>query len=312
MTVRGTELSVVIPTYQRGRVVLDILEALLNLPVPPDEILVVDQTEEHPPKVLDVFQSLEMGIVRRIVLPTPSIPHAMNVGLCEAKGKTVLFLDDDIIPSPNLIKAHADHHDGSHAAVCGQVLQPGQKPESRSIRYVSHSGLWRDLDFPFNSMELAGVSNVMAGNLSVNREIALSIGGFDEQFLGTAYRFETEFARRLISAGHSIRFVPDASIDHLRLSAGGTRNVGDHLSAPSPMHSVGDYYFSLRCGRGLPRVAYMIHRLFRETVNRYYLRHPWRVPKKFWSELRGLELAMRLNRAGPRLILSKKEESHYE
>ncbi len=312
MSADTQKISVVIPTYQRGEILLRTLQHLLALSDPPGEILVVDQTEKHPVEVLEKFQALEKGIVRRITLSPPSIPHAMNVGLREAKGKVVLFLDDDIVPFPKLVEAHADAHDGSIAAVCGQVLQPGQEAECSPVRGIQSSGLRKDLDFPFNSTEPAELSNVMAGNLSVCREAALSIGGFDENFIGVAYRFETDFARRLVAAGYRIQFSPNASIRHLRLSSGGTRTAGDHLRNPSPLHSMGDYYFALRHGRGIERVVYVFRRLFQETVNRYYLRCPWMLPNKVWSEFQGLELAMRLHRAGPHLISAKEEEARRE
>ena len=33
----------------------------------------------------------------------------------------------------------------------------------------------------------------MGGNFSVRRRFALTLGGFDEQFVGAAYRFEADF-----------------------------------------------------------------------------------------------------------------------
>src|SRR5437868_3122650 len=81
-------------------------------------------------------------------------------------------------------------------------------------------GLGACLDFPFNSAIPAQVANVMAGNLSVRREMALAVGGFDENFVGVAYRFETEFCRRLLRAGGRVLFQPAASIHHLRTPTG--------------------------------------------------------------------------------------------
>jgi len=49
----------------------------------------------------------------------------MNLGLQEAKGEIVLFLDDDIIPDRNLISANlkACEQFSETSAVTGQVLQ---------------------------------------------------------------------------------------------------------------------------------------------------------------------------------------------
>lgn len=294
------EISVVIPTYRRGDVLLRTLDWLAHLDVAPGEILVVDQTEEHPAGVGANLARMETeGRIRQIHISSPSIPRAMNVGLREAKGLVVLFLDDDVEPAPDLVAAHAARHGGEYAAVCGQVLQPGEHPVPAAGRSPRGKGIWADLDFRFNGTAPAEIANVMAGNLSVLREAALSIGGFDEQFTGSAFRFETDFARRLIAAGHRILFAPEASLRHLRLPTGGTRSQGDHLARPAPGHAVGDYLFAFRHAHGGECLLYVARRLVRETCNRYYLRHPWKMPIKLAAEIRALVWARRAFRRHP-------------
>ncbi len=298
-------VSVVIPTYRRGNILMSTLNLLLQSGPHPGEILVVDQTESHPPDVEQALRRLEAEAgIRFIRFSPPSIPHAMNVGLREATGEVVLYLDDDVEPAPNLVAAHAARHGGGHAAVCGQVLQPGEAPEPKGISAPRGSGLSADLDFHFCGTGEAELASVISCNVSVNRAAALAIGGFDEQFIGSAYRYETDFARRLVAAGQRILFAPEASVRHLRLATGGTRSLGDHLNRPSPLHSVGDYYFALRHGRGAERTAYLARRLFRETANRHTLSHPWLLPRKLGSELQAWAWARRLDRQGPRLISS--------
>jgi len=209
---------VVIPTYRRGRVLLDTLNHLLALEPPPDEILVVDQTEFPPPEILSELTRLEAdGQIRRIVLSPPSIPRAMNRGLLEAKGDVVLFLDDDVIPQPNLLDGHCRAYtDFPEAwAVVGQVIQPEDEVSAgRSAPVLQSSGssfLMQDLDFSFSGDSPAWVRNAIACHLSVKRKEALAIGGFDVQFIPpVSYRFETEFAKRLVAAGGKIRFVTSA------------------------------------------------------------------------------------------------------
>lgn len=296
-------ISVILPTYRRGEILLQTLWHLKNQDLPPAEILVIDQTREHPAFVGKELSHLETsGFIRWIRLDRPSIPAAMNAGLRAAMSPIALFLDDDIEPSLNLVRAHAVRHGGDFAAVCGQVLQPGEVPDPAANRWTRREGLRADLDFRFNGTVPSEIANVMAGNLSVLREPALSIGGFDEQFIGSAYRFETDFARRLIAAGHRILFAPEASVRHLRLPTGGTRSLGDHLARPAPGHAVGDYLFALRHARGGECLRYVARRLVRETCNRYGLRHPWKLPVKLAAEIRALAWARRLDREGPRLL----------
>jgi len=300
-------VSVVIPTYRRERVLIDTLRAILEQGEA-GEVLVVDQTESHDPETLRALTEWEAGgRVRVIPLPTPGTVTAMNKGLRLARGSIVLFLDDDIQPGAGLVAAHARAHAefADAWAVAGQVLQPGENPTagtgaSRS-KCATTDSLTRDFDFRFSSDTAGWVSHVMAGNLSVKREQVLAIGGFDENFIPpVAFRFETEFARRILRHGGKIRFEPSASIRHLRAAAGGTRVKGSHLTSASPVHGVGDYYYALCCGRGIERVLYMARRPFREVRTRFHLVHPWWIPVKLVGECRALRLAMALYRRGPR------------
>ncbi len=301
MPIDARQISVAIPTYRRGEILLRTLEILSRLDPPPGEILVVDQTEKHPPGVERELQRLDgAGLIRLVRFSPPSIPRAMNIGLREARGAVVLFLDDDVEPAPDLVAAHAARHGGAHAAVCGQVLQPGEVPDLAANQHPRGEGFGADIDFRFNGTEPVEIANVMAGNLSVSRDLALSIGGFDEQFIGSAFRFETDFARRLVAAGHRILFAPEASLRHLRLPSGGTRSEGDHLERPSPLHSFGDYLFAFRHARGAERPGYLLRRLVRETCNRYYLRHLWKLPVKLFAEIRALGWAWRVIRRSGR------------
>ncbi len=73
------------------------------------------------------------------------------------------------------------------------------------------------------------------------------------------------------------------------------------MARPAPGHAVGDYLFAFGHARGGERWRYVAGRLVRETCNRYYLRHPWKIPVKLAAEIRALGWARRLDREGPRL-----------
>jgi GT2 family glycosyltransferase len=277
-------ITIVIPTYNRQKIVVETIERLLPLGAP---IIAVDQT----PAADERLAALPIRLLR---LPEPSIPHAMNVGVGAAETDVVLFLDDDVIPSSRLIEAHAEaHRDPGVWAVVGQILQPGEEPAH--VRQPAD-----DLEFRFHADESRFVTNVMAGNLSIKRERFLEVGGFDENFVGAAYRFETDFALRIVAAGGRILFEPRASIRHLKLGSGGLRSFGDHRTSSSPMHSTGDYYFALH--HRTPLWRYALRRLRANVVTRYHLTHPWTIPAKLTGELRGMLLARLLARGGRKLL----------
>lgn len=301
-------LSIVIPTYGRERVLLDTIAALepqrQQLPAP-SELLLIDQTSQHLPATEEALARWQQaGRLRWLRLQSPHLTRAMNTGLRLARGETVLFLDDDIVPLPGLLAGHLEAY-RQHPrawAVVGQVLQPGQQPLPLPRR-PAPSGLWCDLDFPFHSTLGGWVENVMAGNLSLLRSRALAIGGFDERFPPpVAARFETEFAKRLIAAGGAIRFAPQAALHHLAAASGGTRSRGSHLTSASGHHGVGDCYYALRCGRGAAVLWYLLRRPLREVRTRFHLSHPWWIPVKLVGELRALLQALWLSRQPPLLL----------
>jgi GT2 family glycosyltransferase len=298
-------VSVVIATYGREQVLVETIQAVLPQ-VGAGELIVIDQTPRHEEATEAALSEWDRsGAIRWIRIERPSITGAMNRGLRVARFPVVLFLDDDVIPVPDLLAKHAAAYERDERtwAVVGQVLQPGEEPGSRGS-WSPQSGFRGDIEFPFWSTEPATVSNVIACNLSVRRVRAIEIGGFDENFTGVAYRFETEFARRVVDRGGVVRFEPAASIRHLRATRGGTRAQGSHLTSASPRYGVGDYYFAMRCGKDRSALAYILRRPFREVCTRFHLRHPWYIPVKFVGEIRALLAARSLKKAGPQLMNS--------
>jgi GT2 family glycosyltransferase len=287
-------ITIAIPTYNRGAILVETIARLLALDPRADEIVIVDQTAAHPREIAAMLETWSRDAsIRYERLEKPSVPAAMNHALRIAGQPIVLFLDDDLIPDRSLAGEHLRAHGHDIWAVVGQVLQPGEEPGHFEEGRL-HRGAVRDLDFPFRHDVAMDVENVMAGNLSVVRDRALSIGGFDERFVHAAYRFESDFARRVIAAGGRIRFEPRAQIRHLKLPTGGVRSHGDPRRTAAPTHSAGDYLFAMKHVPAFWRYA---ARRFRQNVfTRYTLAHPVAIPMKAVAEIRGLLLARRLAR----------------
>lgn len=287
------DVSVVIATYGRNAVLVDTIRRVLELDPPPSELLVVDQTPAHSPPVERELEELEMaGAIEWIRLGEPSIPGAMNVGLLRARSGIVLFLDDDVIPAPGLVAAHrAAHGRAGVGMVAGQVLQPGEEAVSGP-----HA------PFRFNSGEPGWVSEVIGANFSIRRDLALAIGGMDENFVRAGYGFEAELCARAAAAGARILFEPLASVRHLRAPTGGTRSYGSHLRTLRPGHSVGAFYRILRTSRGVAVPANVAGRLARSIRTRHHLSRPWWIPATLLAEALGLGWAIGLSLRGPRLL----------
>lgn len=283
-------LSIVIPTYRRDEVLVATAETLLTLHPEAAEILVLDQTERHTAETEATLGRLAAaGKIRWLRLTEPSITAAMNEGLRQASQEIVLFLDDDIRPEPGLLVSHvAAHADSADGLVAGRVIQPWQE----GVKSAD------DGPFHFAATRPAQIREFMGGNFSVRRSTALSLGGFDENFVRVAYRFEAEFARRWLESGRRIYFEPAACLHHLKVVDGGTRSYGNHLTTWRPDHAVGAYYYALRTGAWCDFVV----RPFRAVATRHHLRHPWAIPTTLLAELSGIAWALCLFLRGPRRI----------
>lgn len=288
-------VSIVIPTYRREQVLLDTIRYLQDLNPPPAELLIVDQSEQHEAATTTALQAWhEEGRIRWLRLSHPSVTHAMNTGLLEARNEIVIFVDDDIIPDQRLLTSHvlAQAEDFINI-VAGQVLQPGEEEVAES----PEGG-----EFLFCSGKRRWVRELIGCNFSVKKSTALALGGFDENFLRVAYRFEAEFCDRAISAGEKILFEPAASIRHLKAGAGGTRAYGEHLTTIKPHHAVGAYYYLLRARHVKRRWWQILLRPLRAVRTRHHLRRPWWIPVTLVSELGGIIWAMLLFLRGPALL----------
>lgn len=304
MSAGSLPLTAVLPTFGRDSVLVDTIQQLFAQSPCAAEILVVDQTPLHEAATEALLRQWHgEGRIRWERLTQPSQPGALNQALRLASQPLVLMLDDDIRIDPGFIAAHYSGFETDDVwAVVGQILQPGESP-LLSYRHLKSGSVLADMEFPFRSAQSAWISNGMSGNMTVRRDRALELCGFDENFMPpVSYRFETDFCKRLIRAGGRIKFEPSARIYHLRAERGGTRSVGSHLMSASPVHGQGDYYFALRQGISRATLGYIARRPFREVCTRFHLRRPWWIPVKLLGEARALAAAIRLYRKGPKFL----------
>ena len=102
-------VSCVIPTHNRPRLAAEAVESVLNDHVEEIEVVVVDDGSEA--RNFEVL-SRKIGEVPRVRLLRNSRPlgasNARNVGILEALGKFVTFVDDDDVNIPGRIKSQLD------------------------------------------------------------------------------------------------------------------------------------------------------------------------------------------------------------
>ncbi len=288
-------ISVVIPSYRREGVLVETVRQLLAQLGEHDELVVVDQTPEHEAATESaIAEVLATERVRWYRKRRPSICEAMNVGVLLARNEVVLFLDDDVVPVPELLAVYRELFWGEAPphAVNGQVLQPWHAAPCEAVADF-------ELRFDFAFARSAKVVPMATGNCAVLREIFLAAGGMDESFVGGSYRCDADLGYRLRDlTGKPAHFEPAASVRHLQAS-GGTRAHGAKDSWASIGSAVGDHYLGLRWFGTRAALRHSIRRLVRAPLNRRTLSRPWLIPFLAAREVVAFRLALQLVRSGP-------------
>ncbi|MEZ4727790.1 MAG: glycosyltransferase [Caldilineaceae bacterium] len=137
---------------------------------------------------------------------------ARNLGVTMAQGEIVLFLDDDVVPTPQLIAEHLATHQrhNGQVVVLGPMLTPQGfvfKPWVRweqAMLYKQYadmtSGRWQPTARQFYT-----------GNASLARCHLTAVGGFDTTFRRAE---DVELAYRLVNQGVTFVFNPQAAGYH--------------------------------------------------------------------------------------------------
>ncbi|MCC7165046.1 MAG: glycosyltransferase [Anaerolineae bacterium] len=209
------ELSVIIPTYNRSAMLLKCLDALHDQTIARAryEILVIDDcSPDDTPRRMSQRPSVRFFRQARNAGPSA----ARNVGIREAQGDWLLFLDDDILVAPNTLEQHLAAHaeqPGENVAVLGVTRVAPGTPVTPLMHYLLTSGKSPLID----SSGIPDPNNVPFGyfqtNASVARTFLLEHGLFDED-LRFAYGEDTELAYRLHRVGMRIVFRPEIVVDH--------------------------------------------------------------------------------------------------
>lgn len=226
MTVNEIELSVVIPTFNRRDMLRDMLLTFCDQTLSPKRFEVIVVVDGSTDGTWEMFNELQTPFRLKPLYQenggqgsdvfSSGVSIARNKGANAAEGGTLLFLDDDLLPRPELLEAHANfHRDDSRAVVLGRLLPAiGRYPNKKGWNVweeevlANHYRLMGEGDRPPAGWRL------YSGNFSVNRRMFLEVGAFDLK-LGHIRGEDVELGFRLEDAGAGFYFGSDAGAEHL-------------------------------------------------------------------------------------------------
>lgn len=195
------QVSVIIPTYNRRAVLEKALLALADQTLPADgyEVIVVD----------DGSTDGTGDMIRRLLVPYTLVYRrqerkgpaaARNHGLRLARAEMIVFIDSDIIVTPDFLNAHLAAHTAPNLIGHGPVIHTDNLENPTAA-----------------AMKLTDISRAFfaTGNASIRKQHLFDAGLFDETFVEYGWE-DLELGMRLRKLGLKAVKVPEAKGYHYK------------------------------------------------------------------------------------------------
>ncbi len=198
----ATKISVQMCSYNRADLLERALEALVKVDFPTEdfEIVLVDDGSS------DGTREMVAGLhhdrrLKYLYQDNAGLATARNTGIRAAEGEVVLFIDDDTMADPNLLKEHwATHQEDDRCVVNGRV----NHVESLDV----------ELSPKFTTADIS-TSFFWTSNVSVRRRYLEQVGLFDEDFREYGWE-DLELGGRLRDLGLRRRYNHNALVYHYK------------------------------------------------------------------------------------------------
>jgi GT2 family glycosyltransferase len=218
------DVSIVVCTRDRCDHLRGSLHFMGLLEIPPGwdvELLIVDNGSSDATRDVVAALTLQNMHVRYIFEPRKGKGYAYNAGLAAARGRVLLFTDDDVHVPHNWLEG-----------MCSPILDGAADAVQGGVRIAPH------LDPPWLTGALrvwvASVEDpktapegLVGANMACGRQAIEMIGGFDPRLGPGASGFfdDTVFGWAIEKAGQTIAYRPEVAVEHhfdadrLKLSA---------------------------------------------------------------------------------------------
>lgn len=178
------KISVIIPTYNGAHKIINVLRSLEIQTLQPDEVIVV--IDGSTDKTNEILQAEQFTLAKFQIIDQKNGGRAnvRNNGAKKSSGDLLVFLDDDMIASPECIFHHKQHHNIHKKS----ILTGGLKEPIGSLRN-DFSGFksWLNKKWSLALLDLnnSAMTNdnffLTAGNCSMPRDVFDQLNGFDER-----------------------------------------------------------------------------------------------------------------------------------
>lgn len=203
---QACEASVVVCTRNRRDLLEENAKSLLVQRHPSFEIICVDDgSTDDTPQLLGKLRGQHPGLIRVVRTEHKGPGPARNAGAAVARGKYLLFIDDDATAPPNwiadMLRLRKEH---DCAVLCGGI-QPYsiESPIERYLHYRMMTALGH---------KPREIKSAPTGNLLIERSLFEAAGGFRDLVLPAAEDWDLSY--RLRRQGARICYDPAAAVVH--------------------------------------------------------------------------------------------------
>jgi glycosyltransferase involved in cell wall biosynthesis len=172
---RKPKISVIIPTYNRAALLLEALASVFAQTWRDYEVIVVDDGSTD-----DTLSLLApwLSHIRLFSEPNRGVAAARNLGICEARGEFICFLDSDDLWTPSKLETQLSfaEQNTQYALIASEIEG---FDSSGKVQARSKASMYR-IRNGFVLEDLLFANWIQTSTVMVRRETLLRVGGFDE------------------------------------------------------------------------------------------------------------------------------------
>jgi len=225
--VRMINFSIVIPTYNRARLLRETLASLRGLAIPPGselEIVIIENNcTDATPQVVEEFSKESTVPVRRVIETRQGLGFARNRAIEEAKYEHLIYFDDDVEVNSKWLFGYLEALQLFDAdCVVGPVFPKleGALPPYVTPRIIASLSSVYSQKGPSMILLPATIAHEVPGcNFAVQKAVAREVQGFDSTLGRRGHCLlageDFEFGQRLVRAGKRVVYHPECSIRHV-------------------------------------------------------------------------------------------------
>lgn len=208
VSARQPFVSIIVPAFNEGQLIAQVLESLRAVRYPRFEVIVVDDGSSDQTFLRALPFRRRRGVEYRVLTKSNGGKFdALNHGIAQARGEIVVCIDGDSALHPDALRHCVAHfEDPRVGAVAGNVRVANRRtPWSllQALEYVVGYGLAK------RAQSAARVVTIVPGPLGAFRKSALShAGGYD----GDSFAEDFDLTVKLLGAGWHIVYEPRAVV----------------------------------------------------------------------------------------------------